>query len=369
MKTNDKTAMGSGGGFKGGPTTDRTTATFNKGALASAASGEFKGGPSKATPGDGGKPDATMASRSETHEFRGGQAPTVGHSRGDHKQAMRGENPIVGKQNGTSQGDPMPRAKAQTEPRGPKAPAPKPKKHQPMRQLVQGSRRSAPAPVDPDESQEDPTEEASESPSMESSEDAQEPDEGGDAAAPPGPGAMPQDATQGGAGSPDDPKAKELFDLAVARALDVLSKQGDALDAALRADPVKATVGFGTAAVHTISMAADDAGKPIPFQILVQVGMQVIKVLGSIANEKGYLPEDQVEVFLKEAFQQSLAKYAQLDVQAGKMTQQQVQQVQQKLRVQQGGQTDQMAPDGGQPPPAAPMQPPGGQGALAQAGG
>lgn len=381
MKTGDKSALiGSGSGFKGGPTANRTHAVANKGALATMGAGEYKGGPSKTKPGDTGKHEAAMASRSDTTEYRGGSTPTVGHSRSDHKTAMRGENPIVGK-GGAAQGDPVPKGPAQTAPRGPKA-KPKPK--------MQASRRAPPP--DPDEAQEDPREEATESPSMERSEDAQEPDEQGTRSAddelgenpaeesgePPaaesaetaqepdeqgGGVSMPAGAAQGGPGSPDDPKAKELFDLAVARSLEVLAKQGQDLDTALRADPVKATVGFGTGAVHSIALAADDAGKPIPFQVLIQVGMQVIKVLGSIANEKGYLPEEQLTVFLKEAFQQSLAKYAQLDVQAGKMTQQQVQQVQQKL---QGGQA---APPGGAMPPAPmPPPPPQGPGALAQAG-
>ena len=52
---------------------------------------------------------------------------------------------------------------------------------------------------------------------------------------------------------------------------------------------------------------------------MVASGMQLIKVLGSIANEKGYLADEDLEGFLVQAFQKAIGKYAQLDAQAGKM--------------------------------------------------
>lgn len=145
-----------------------------------------------------------------------------------------------------------------------------------------------------------------------------------------------------------DPKAKELFDLVVARTMDALARAADDLDKALKADPVRATVEMGTAALRAIAQSADDAGKPIPFEVLVQAGMQTIKELGAIANEKGYLPDEQIESFLKEAFQQSLVKYARMDMSDGKIDQETME----KIRAGR---------------PAAPEA--GGAGALAAAGG
>lgn len=140
------------------------------------------------------------------------------------------------------------------------------------------------------------------------------------------------------------PEMQELFDLAVARVMETLATSGEDLDRALRADPVRATVEFGTDAVHVIAMSAESAGKPIPFEILIQVGIQTIKELGSIANDKGYLPDEEIEVFLKEAFQQSLAKYTKLDMQAGKIKPEDMQAVQAKLAGQMPA-----APAGGPP--------------------
>jgi len=139
-----------------------------------------------------------------------------------------------------------------------------------------------------------------------------------------------EDGGQGGREGAS-PEAKQLFDLAVGRVLDALSRDGRGLDAALRADPVKGAVKYGTAAVRAVAQGAQQAGKPIPFDILIQVGMQTVKELGSIANEKGYLPDDQIETFLKEAFQQSLADYAQSDMMDGLISPDMVKQVQSKL--------------------------------------
>mgnify|MGYP000405538675 CR=1 FL=1 len=154
---------------------------------------------------------------------------------------------------------------------------------------------------DPMPDEEGPAHESSETPAQEGQEGAEGP--GDDDAAEEG---------RAGAG-----QQKALFDLVVGRALDALSRDGPGLDAALRADPVKATVAYGTQALRTVAQAAQDAGKPIPFDVLVQCGMQVVKELGAVANDKGYLPDEQIPVFLKEAFQQSISKWAQADVQDG----------------------------------------------------
>lgn len=126
-----------------------------------------------------------------------------------------------------------------------------------------------------------------------------------------------ESAAEGGEGKTYSKEERELFDLVVGRTLDALSKVGQDLDTAMKADPIRATVEFGTSALRTVAMGADDAGKPISFDIMIQAGMQVIKELGGIANDKGYLPDEGIETFLKEAFQQSLSKYTKMDADDG----------------------------------------------------
>lgn len=315
--------------FKGGPTANRKTPAVNQGALATAGRSDFRGGPSKEKPGDSGDHTAALASHSgDGGGFRGGASPDRGHTGGNTPASGPAKGPAV------------------TPKRGPKAP-PKPKQTmQPSRRAPARPMRDDPAPAEP---MAGPADELAPSPG--NTEATPEGDKGPATK-------MPADAAQGGPGSPDDPKARELFDLAVARTLEAISQQSDVLDTALKADPVKAAVGFGTSSLHAVAQSADDAGKTIPFQILIQVAVQVIKVIGSIALEKGYLAEEAIEPFLKEAFQQSLAKYLQLDMQAGKISQEQVSMVQNKL--QQSAQPGAMpqAAAGAAPPGAMPPAPP-----------
>jgi hypothetical protein len=149
-------------------------------------------------------------------------------------------------------------------------------------------------PTTPDETQEH---EGAEAPEMESAEEGEDT----------------------GEGQQYDPKMVELMNLVTARALDALAKSGRDLDLALKADPVRAAVQLGTSTLRTVAMSAEDAGKPLPFEVLMAAGINVIKELGAIANEKGYLPDDGIETYLKEAFQQSLVKYAQMDMTDGKI--------------------------------------------------
>jgi hypothetical protein len=124
-------------------------------------------------------------------------------------------------------------------------------------------------------------------------------------------------AAEGGEEKTYTKEDRELFDLVVGRTMKALSTNAQDLDTALKADPIQAAVEFGTSALRTVAQGAGDAGKPISFDILAQAGMQVIKELAGIANDKGYLPDEEIETFLKEAFQQSLSKYTKMDADDG----------------------------------------------------
>jgi hypothetical protein len=148
-------------------------------------------------------------------------------------------------------------------------------------------------------------------------------------------------APQGGSRKPTS-QEKELFDLLVGRSLGALAQDAQGLDAALKSDPITGAVEYGTRALREVAGAAEDAGKPVPFEVLLGAGQQVIKEIAAIANEKGYVADEELETFLKEVFQQSIAKYAQLDVKEGKMRKQDL------------GALQQFAP-AQQPPGAAPQ--------------
>jgi hypothetical protein len=128
-----------------------------------------------------------------------------------------------------------------------------------------------------------------------------------------------------------DPKLVALVELVASRTMQALAQVGPDLDAALKADPVDAAVKFGTQALRQVVMAAMQAGKELPFDAIVNAGMVVIKELAAIANDKGYLPDEQIETFLKEVFQQSLAEYTRLDMKDGMLTQGDMQAMQEKM--------------------------------------
>lgn len=169
---------------------------------------------------------------------------------------------------------------------------------------------------------EEPTEAAEqESPGYEAKEEASPGMEAGE----------PGEAAEGQGGQQVDPRMMELFQLTVGRVREGLAAVAQNLDAALKADPLEATIKFGTEVLRKVVMAASKAGKQIPFEVIMATGMQTIKDLAGIAVEKGYMDEGQLESFMKEAFQRSLTRYTQLDMADGLIDQSQVSQLQQKM--------------------------------------
>lgn len=188
------------------------------------------------------------------------------------------------------------------------------------------------------ETDEEPGEAAErETPAMEADEEANPEMEAGE----------PGEAMEGGAQQDIDPRLVELSQLVVARVRQALEKTAPELQTALKADPVQAAVEFGTRSLRAVAMAAEQAGKALPFEAILVAGMQTIKDIGEIANELGYLPDEQIETFLKESFQQSIAAYARMDMDEGLIDDQSLQAIQQKLGGAAGGTANPGAAPGG----------------------
>lgn len=118
--------------------------------------------------------------------------------------------------------------------------------------------------------------------------------------------------------SPGDPKLQQLYELTMARVLEVLTAQKRELLAAMQGDPVAAAVKFGTEAVRQVSDAAERARGPLPWQVVIATGVQTVKYLAQIASDRGLLPDERIEAFLKEVFQRSVGEFASADAKAGK---------------------------------------------------
>lgn len=148
------------------------------------------------------------------------------------------------------------------------------------------------------------------------------------------PAAAPQ---AGGQGEGVNPQEVEAVQLVAGRAMQALQSSAGELDSAMKADPIRATAELGTTALRKVVQAASSAGKEIPFNIVLMAGIVLIKGMAQIAVEKGYLQEGEIEVFLKEAFQQSVSAYARMDAGDGLIGQDQAGQLQQAAGQMQGG--------------------------------
>lgn len=135
---------------------------------------------------------------------------------------------------------------------------------------------------------------------------------------------LPGDDDMGGEQSQLDPRLLELVQLVVSRTREALTASASELDTALKADPVQAAVEFGVRALRGVVGAAEKAGKPLSFEVVINAGIVVIQDIASIAVEKGYLQEQEIETFLKEAFQQSVSAYARMDMDDGKIGEQEL---------------------------------------------
>lgn len=142
--------------------------------------------------------------------------------------------------------------------------------------------------------------------------------------------ATPSDPMQQ-AGDGVDPKLLEAFGVIVARVRQALAKVAPDLDSALKAQPVTAAVNFGVAALRQVVAAAEQAGVQLPPEAVLAAGMQMLKDLAEIALQKGYIREAELQPFLKEGFQQAIARYTQLDAKEGRISQQDMGAIQQSM--------------------------------------
>lgn len=116
-----------------------------------------------------------------------------------------------------------------------------------------------------------------------------------------------------------DPQMMELFTRTVDYTREALAQGADEILAAMKVDAVAAAVKFGVRALRAVAAAAEEAGSPLPPEVVLAAGVQTIKDLGAAAEANGVLSEDQDDVFVKEAVQQAIAEFASLDRDEGRI--------------------------------------------------
>jgi hypothetical protein len=107
------------------------------------------------------------------------------------------------------------------------------------------------------------------------------------------------------------------FDLLLGRARQLMGEAGEQWLATLEAAPVDGAVTLGTQTLRQLVQMSEQAGQPVDPVVLIHVGLQFCKDIAGIANAAGIVPDEQIESFLRDAMQQSMAEYLRMDAEDG----------------------------------------------------
>lgn len=132
-------------------------------------------------------------------------------------------------------------------------------------------------------------------------------------------GQTPEQTTQPKQASPEQ---QEQFDLLVGRARQLMAKDADIWLQALEASPVTAAVKMGTQVLRSLAQQSEKSGYPVDPAVLMHAGVTLVKDIAGIANDNGIVPDDQIEQFLQQVMQESIAEYMRLDADEGLMPEQ-----------------------------------------------
>lgn len=159
------------------------------------------------------------------------------------------------------------------------------------------------------------------------------------------------------------PKAKpasagqqQQFDMILGRARQVMEDAGEQWIAALKADPMMASVNMGTATIRQMATMSEKAGQPVDPTVLFHVGVQFCKDIAAVALAAGAIEEDEIKSFLKDSMAQSIMEYLKLDAQDGLISGPEKEKAQGMLAQMQGGSPGEPAAPGPAMDPGMPPE-------------
>ena len=119
------------------------------------------------------------------------------------------------------------------------------------------------------------------------------------------------------------PEQQEQFDLLLGRARQMMAETADQWLEALKRDPVRAAVQMGTTLLRNLVGQSEKAGQPVDPAVMLHVGVTMVKDIAGVVNDHGIVPDDQIESYLQQVMQESLAEYMRRDAEDGLMPEQQ----------------------------------------------
>lgn len=132
------------------------------------------------------------------------------------------------------------------------------------------------------------------------------------------PGQDPATGTTGGK-TPASPQQQAQFDMLLGRARQLLGESAVEWKGAMDIDPAGAAVKFGTQTLRFLATQSEKAGQPVDPAVLLHVGVQFVKDVAALANDAGMVPDEQLEPFLQQVMQESIAEYMRMDAEDGLM--------------------------------------------------
>lgn len=116
---------------------------------------------------------------------------------------------------------------------------------------------------------------------------------------------------------PAKPEQQAQFDMLLGRARQLIGETPDEWLQTLKLDPVNGSVKMGTGMLRSLVQMSEKAGQPVDPAVLIHVGLTLIKDIAGIANEAGLVPDDQLESYIQEVTQLSIAEYLRMDADEG----------------------------------------------------
>lgn len=132
-----------------------------------------------------------------------------------------------------------------------------------------------------------------------------------------GPG-MAQGQPSAGKTAPT-PQQQAQFDILLGRARQLLGESAQEWKDAMKIDPARAAVKMGTQTLRFLATESEKAGQSVDPVVLLHAGVQFVKDIAGIANDAGMVPDEQLEPFLQQVMQESIAEYMRMDAEEGLM--------------------------------------------------